>query len=73
MERDHIIASRIPIEMKKELDKIAEDQERSLGWIVRKALESYLGKKYKKVRRKRKVNEDRKKKIQSFPLQIRQN
>lgn len=33
---------RVPLEMKDQLAALAKKQERSIGWLVRKAIEAYL-------------------------------
>ena len=33
----------IPDDMKEKIDKVAENQERNLSWVVRKAIENYIG------------------------------
>lgn len=35
----------IPVEIKEALDDVAKKEERTLSWVVRKAIEEYLNKK----------------------------
>ena len=36
------IAARLPIEVVKTIDKLAQDQDRSRSWVINKAVKDYL-------------------------------
>lgn len=46
--KSEFLSVRVPSSTKKALDKIAQDKERSLSWIVGKILEDYLKNKRQK-------------------------
>lgn len=36
------IAARVPVELRDALERIGEDQDRNLSWLVRQALKAYV-------------------------------
>jgi len=46
--KDEALTLRIDPKIKEQLKRIAKDEDRSLGWIVRNALEFYIASKGKK-------------------------
>jgi predicted transcriptional regulator len=44
MPKSVTISLAIPAELKEAIEKVAEKEERSLSWIVRKAIQEYLEK-----------------------------